>query len=192
MVIEFTEAHQNGSAELYQNFCEYLDAQVSKAVLGQTLTTEMPSSGGSRAAAEVHEGVRRDILNADARRLAATLARDLVRPIVELNMGPQARYPKIELGLPDDSDVKVFAEIVAMLADRGLRVGQKTILDKLGIAEASEGEAVLGALAGARAPAGRLVEGCRASACYFRRRRRSLRVLRSARRRCFISSRMSS
>jgi phage gp29-like protein len=148
MVIEFTEAHQNGSAELYQRFCEYLDAQVSKAVLGQTLTTEMPASGGSRAAAEVHEGVRRDILSADARRLAATLARDLVRPIVELNMGPQVRYPKIELGLPDDSDVKVFAEIVAMLADRGLRVGQKTILDRLGIAEASADEAVLGAIRG--------------------------------------------
>jgi phage gp29-like protein len=148
MVMEFVEAHQNGSSELYQSFCEYLDAQVSKAVLGQTLTTEMPSSGGSRAAAQVHDGVRRDIMNADARRLAATLARDLVRPIVELNMGPQARYPKIELGLPDDSDVKVFAEIVAMLADRGLRVGQKTILDKLRIAEAAEGEAVLGALRG--------------------------------------------
>jgi phage gp29-like protein len=146
MVIEFTEAHQNGSSELYQNFCQYLDAQVSKAVLGQTLTTEMPRSGGSRAAAQVHEGVRRDIMNADARRLAATLARDLVRPIVELNMGPQRQYPKIELGLPDDSDVKVFAEIVAMLADRGLRVAQKTILDKLGIAEAGEGEAVLGGI----------------------------------------------
>jgi len=152
MVIEFTEARQNGSAELYQKFCEYLDAQVSKAVLGQTLTTEMPASGGSRAAAEVHESVRRDILNADARRLAATLERDLVRPIVELNMGPQAHYPKIELGLPDDGDVKVFAEIVAMLADRGLRIGQKTILDKLGIAEASADEAVLGALKGAGEP----------------------------------------
>ncbi|HZC46835.1 MAG TPA: DUF935 domain-containing protein, partial [Candidatus Acidoferrum sp.] len=148
MVIEFTEAHQNGSSELYQKFCEYLDAQVSKAVLGQTLTTEMPRSGGSRAAAQVHEGVRRDILNADARRLAATLARDLIRPIVELNMGPQKKYPKIELGLPDDSDAKVFAEIVAMLADRGLRVGQKTILDRLGIAEAEAGEAVLGAIGG--------------------------------------------
>jgi phage gp29-like protein len=144
MVIEFTEAHQNGSSELYQSFCEYLDAQVSKAVLGQTLTTEMPRSGGSRAAAQVHEGVRRDILNADAKRLAATLARDLVRPIVELNMGPQKQYPRVELGLPDDSNAKVFAEIVAMLADRGLRVSQKTILDKLGIAEAGEGEAVLG------------------------------------------------
>jgi phage gp29-like protein len=144
MIIEFTEAHQNGSSELYQSFCQYLDAQVSKAVLGQTLTTEMPSSGGSRAAAQVHEGVRRDLLNADARRLAATLGRDLVRPIVELNMGPQRRYPKIELGLPDDRDAKVFAEIVAMLADRGLRVGQKTILDRLGIAPADEGDAVLG------------------------------------------------
>lgn len=150
MLIEFTEAHQTGSAELYQRFCEYLDAQVSKAVLGQTLTTEMPRSGGSRAAAQVHEAVRRDILNADARRLAATLGRDLIRPIVELNMGPQARYPKIELGLPDDSDVKVFAEIVAMLADRGLKVSQKTILDKLGIGEAGAGEAVLGAVAGGR------------------------------------------
>jgi phage gp29-like protein len=35
-----------------------------------------------------------------------------------------------------------------MLADRGLRVGQKTILDKLGIAQAGDGEAVLGAIKG--------------------------------------------
>ena len=150
MLIEFTEAHQTGSAELYEHFCEYLDSQVSKAVLGQTLTTEMPRSGGSRAAAQVHEAVRRDILNADARRLAATLNRDLIRPVVDLNMGPQTRYPKIELGLPDDSDVKVFAEIVAMLADRGLRVSQKTILDKLGIAQADASDAVLSPAVGAR------------------------------------------
>ena len=116
---------------------------MSKAVLGQTLTTEMPRSGGSRAAAQVHDAVRRDILNADARRLAATLKRDLVRPMVDLNLGPQTRYPTIELGLPDDSDVKVFAEIVAMLADRGLRVSQKAVLDKLGIAQADAGDAVL-------------------------------------------------
>ena len=91
----------------------------------------------------MHDAVRRDILNADARRLSATLARDLVRPIVELNMGPQQQYPKIEFGLPDDNDAKAFAEIVAMLADRGLRVGQKAVLDKLGIEAPEQGEAVL-------------------------------------------------
>ena len=144
MVIEFTEARQNGSAELYQSFCEYLDAQVSKAVLGQTLTTEMPrSGGGSRAAADVHDSVRRDILSADSRRLAASLNRDLVKPIVDLNLGPRAQYPKISIRLPDDSDLKQFADIVTMLADRGLRIGQKTILEKLGLPEPAEGEPIL-------------------------------------------------
>jgi phage gp29-like protein len=144
MVIEFTEARQNGSAELYQSFCEYLDAQVSKAVLGQTLTTEMPrSGGGSRAAADVHDSVRRDILSADSRRLAASLNRDLVKPIVDLNLGPREHYPKITIGLPDDSDLKQFADIVTMLADRGLRIGQKTILQKLGLPEPADGEAIL-------------------------------------------------
>ncbi|HTW88273.1 MAG TPA: DUF935 domain-containing protein [Candidatus Binataceae bacterium] len=143
MLIEFTEARQSGSAELYESFCSYLDQQVSKAVLGQTLTTEMPRQGGSRAAAEVHQTVRRDIMNADARRLAATITHDLVKPIVDLNCGPRRRYPQFILGLPDDQDVKVFADTISELADRGLRVSQKTVLDKLGLPEPQDGEAVL-------------------------------------------------
>lgn len=143
MIIEFTEARQGGSSELYLSFCEYLDAQVSKAVLGQTLTTEMPSAGGSRAAAEVHDAVRRDILAADARRLGETLGRDLVRPIVDLNLGPMRQYPKLVLGLPDDQDAKEFADIVGAMADRGLRVSQKAVLDKLGLPEAAPGDAIL-------------------------------------------------
>ncbi|MGC1341085.1 MAG: DUF935 domain-containing protein [Candidatus Binataceae bacterium] len=151
MMIEFTEARQGGSSELYRSFCEYLDAQVSKAVLGQTLTTEMSSSGGSRAAAEVHDAVRRDILAADARRLGETLGRDLVRPIVDLNLGPMRQYPKLVLGLPDDQDAKEFADIVGAMADRGLRVAQKAVLDKLGLPEAAPGDAILSpARAGAR------------------------------------------
>jgi phage gp29-like protein len=152
MVIEFTEAHQSGSAELYRGFCEYLDAQVSKAVLGQTLTTELPAGGGSRAAAEVHDAVRRDIMAADARRLAATLNRDLVRPLVDLNLGPQRRYPTVSLGMPDEQDAKLFADIVAELADRGLRVSQRAVLDKLGLPQADPSEPVLEPARG-RAPA---------------------------------------
>ena len=49
MLIEFTEARQSGSVELYQSFCQYLDAQVSKVVLGQTLTTEIRGRAPARA-----------------------------------------------------------------------------------------------------------------------------------------------
>ena len=88
-----------------------------------------------RAAAQVHDGVRRDILGADARRLAATLTRDLVKPVVDLNIGPQRHYPKLQFALPDDQDAKTFADIVAELVDRGLRVGQSAVLDRLGLPE---------------------------------------------------------
>jgi phage gp29-like protein len=143
MIIEFTQARTSASTDLYERFCQYADNQVSKAVLGQTLTTEVPRGSGSRAAAQVHEAVRRDILSADARRLEETLRRDLVKPLVDLNAGPQKQYPRLQLALPDAQDTKIFADMVAELADRGLRIGQKTILDRLGLPEAPEGEPVL-------------------------------------------------
>ena len=146
MLIEFVETRGAGGAEVYERFCEYLDKQVSKAVLGQTLTTETPrDGGGSRAAAQVHDAVRRDIMESDARRLGATLTRDLVRPIVDLNLGPQRRYPRIALGLCADNDVKLFADMVAELADRGLRVGQREVLRRLGLPEAGSRRAAAGA-----------------------------------------------
>lgn len=143
MIIEFTEARQTGSAELYQSFCQYLDAQLSKAVLGQTLSTEIPQGAGSRAAAQVHDDVRRDIVSADARRLAATLNRDLVKPIVDLNLGPREHYPHIVLGIADDSDAGEFVDIISKLADHGVRIGQKAVLERLGIAEPQAGEPLL-------------------------------------------------
>ncbi len=144
MLIEFVETRGAGGAEVYERFCEYLDKQVSKAVLGQTLTTETPrEGGGSRAAAQVHDAVRRDIMESDARRLGATLTRDLVRPIVDLNLGPQRRYPRIALGLSADNDVKLFADMVAELADRGLRIGQREVLRRLGLPEAAADEPLL-------------------------------------------------
>jgi phage gp29-like protein len=143
MIIEFTEARQTGSTELYERFCEYLDRQVSKAVLGQTLTTELPRGSGSRAAAQVHDAVRRDILASDARRLSETLTRDLVKPLVDLNAGPQRRYPQIDLILPSDQDAQEFVGILSQLIDRGLRVSQKTVLDRLDLPATAPDAALL-------------------------------------------------
>ena len=87
--------------------------------------------------------MRRDILSADARRLAATLNRDLIRPIVDLNLGPRANYPRLQLGVADDGDVSEFVDLVTKLADHGARIGQQAVLDRLGIAQPEAGEPVL-------------------------------------------------
>jgi len=147
MEIEFLEVKSSGggrSQSIYEQAAVYFDSAMSKAVLGQTLTTEMPGrGGGSRAAAQVHADVRRDILAWDAVRVAESLNRDLVKPIVDLNLGERRRYPLITLGLPDDQDMKVFSDVVGTLVDRGLKVGQRAILDKVGLPAPVQGEAVL-------------------------------------------------
>lgn len=153
MMIELIESGAKGaSADLYQRLIEYLDRQVSKAVLGQTLTTDQGSSG-SLAQARVHDEVRADLMRADARSLAATLTRDLVAPIVRLNVGEDAPLPKLELRVEEPEDLAALADQVQKLVAVGLPVPQAWVRERWGIPEAAEGEAVLGASAPAAPPA---------------------------------------
>ncbi|MCK6483735.1 MAG: DUF935 family protein [Phycisphaerae bacterium] len=70
-----------------------VNAAYAKLFLGQTLTTEIGESGGSRAAATVHDEVRRDLLLSDARAELATIRRDLLRPFVAATLGDAALTP---------------------------------------------------------------------------------------------------
>ncbi len=144
MTIEFEKVAQTGeSSKLYTGALEYLDKRLTIAVLGQELTTSLPRGAGSRAAAEVHDVVRRDIATDDARRLSATLNRDLVKPLIDLNRGPRARYPKIKIGFEDQEDLGQLATSLGAFIDRGLPVDQKTILDKFGLNLPEPGAAIL-------------------------------------------------
>lgn len=133
MLIEFVEATKQGGggSDIYERLANWLDRQVSKAVLGQTLTTEV--QGGSLAAAKVHEDVRRDIMRSDARQLAASINRDVIRPLIDLNRGPQKRYPRVVIGLPTNINIKDFADAVGALVDRGMKVEQSVARDRLGL-----------------------------------------------------------
>lgn len=92
MRIEFHQPSSRAGADVFRDLARYMDSQISKAVLGQTMTTD---DGSSRAQAEVHNAVRGDILAADARQLAATLQRDLIAPFTRLNFGADAAPPRL-------------------------------------------------------------------------------------------------
>ncbi len=145
MEITFPEPDDvSANAGIYRDLIAYLDAEVSKAVLGQTLTTE-PGSSGSYSLGQVHNEVRRDIERADARQLAATLQRDIVRPLVLLNRGDPGRrgYPRIVIGREERGDPAMLAEAVARLAPLGLRVGQAELRAALGLTEPEAGAEIL-------------------------------------------------
>ncbi|CAN7167162.1 DUF935 domain-containing protein [Mesorhizobium amorphae] len=141
MMIEFIKADLSGSHDLYEKRADWLDRQTSKLVLGQTSTTD--AQKGSYAVGKVHDGVRDDIEKADAKSLAGTLNRDLVRPYVDLNHGPQKKYPKICIGRPDEVDVEALVKNVSTLVPLGLPVSKKVMLDKIGLPEPKAGEELL-------------------------------------------------
>lgn len=79
-----------GGGELFENMVRWCDEQISKAVLGVTLTAD---AGASLAQARVHQEIRRDLLAEDQRQLLASLSEQIVRWYVDLRWGAQERYP---------------------------------------------------------------------------------------------------
>lgn len=143
--IEFIEPKINTSRNTFQDLAEYIDRQMSKAVLGQTLTSEVGSSG-SYAAAQIHNQVRQDLVEADCKALAETLRVHLIRPLVLFNFGPDylRRLPWIKFHYEPPEDLKPAAEVYATLVGRvGLPVSAEHVYERFGIPKPEAGDTIL-------------------------------------------------
>ena len=144
MSIDFeTKGTTSGGDRIFADLVEYWDKALSKAVLGQTASTE--GTPGKLGNEDSQENVREDIRTNDAKQVAATLRRDLIRPIVDLNFGPQprGRYPKVTLATETEEDLVKLGSALSVFIDRGLRVEESVIRDRFGLPEPAAGAAVL-------------------------------------------------
>jgi len=140
MEIEFIKSEAGRGEAVFGKFADYLDKQVSKRVLGQTMTTD---DGASLAQAKVHDEVRDDIRRADVRRLQATIQRDVILPAVQLNFGVRQSYPQFKLFIEEPEDIKALSDATAPLVRAGLRVSQRQVRARLGYDEPEEDDEVL-------------------------------------------------
>lgn len=77
-------ANSGRAGDVHGSIIGWANAEISKRVLGSTLTVEMAQSG-SYNAADVHAEAPQIRARGDARRLAETLRRDLFRSMLHLN-----------------------------------------------------------------------------------------------------------
>ncbi len=141
--IEFVEAAKGSAAsDLWKLLAEFANAEISKAVLGQTLSAEV-GSRGSYAAAKTHEGVRLDLLRADGRALAATIRDQLVRPLVGFNFGWDAPVPRVRAVFEEARDLGKKAEWFEKLTDK-VAVPAKWARAEFGVPEPEDGEELVG------------------------------------------------
>lgn len=132
-----------GTARTHGDFVNALGQEMSKAVLGQTETTQSSASSGY-AQARVHNEVRHDLREARARQIAADITRDLVASMILLNFGSSVAVPRFEFITQDPTDLRSFGEALNSMVQAGVPVPVAWALEQAGIPSRKGDEPVLG------------------------------------------------
>lgn len=141
--IEIANAISGTTGNPHQVFVDYIDKQIRIAINGQTLTSDIGSTG-SYAAASTHKDVMHELTQADARALDNTIRWGLLEPIVFFNFGPDAAkklLPVFTTMVSEARNLKDEIEIDRIfISELGAPVVAKDLYDKYGwkIPEAGE------------------------------------------------------
>ncbi len=111
--IEVLSGASSISVNVYKELLSFCNAEISKAILSQTLTTDIGNTG-SYAAAQTHDAVRMEVVDAD-KSLVQDTFNLLIRWIVDINFGKNIKAPKFVIYQEEDVDAPL-ADVVQKLA----------------------------------------------------------------------------
>ena len=141
-ILDARRPNANGK-NVFEGLANYWDAQLSKAILGQTMTTD---DGSSKAQAEVHNDVRLDLKHADKRSVVATVYGQIAKPWTFYNYGDVELTPRATPAVDPPEDLKTFTESVLPWVERGgLKVRASEVRQRFGLeAPDTDEDAILG------------------------------------------------
>jgi len=147
MLIDFHDAAQ-GDPKAFELMMDWCERSESKVILGATLTSQADRGSNTNALGNVHNDVRKDLRDSDAKQIASTLTRDLVFAIAALNgLAPDGmrRCPRFAFDVSEMEDLTTYAEALPKLVQIGMRIPRNWAQEQLGIPEPEGAEDVLGA-----------------------------------------------
>ncbi|MEL6785104.1 MAG: DUF935 domain-containing protein [Pseudomonadota bacterium] len=174
MDVELIQAASGrGGEAVFGGLAKYIDKAFSKAVLGQTMTTD---NGSSQAQANVHNEVRMDIVAADAEQLAETIQTCIIIPFINFNYGMQEHYPQFTLPAEAAEDLEKLANVIGTLTGAGLTLQASEVRDRFGFADPEKGAELIGGFTatdttGETAQNRAHVSGCQCGGCRKARNR---------------------
>jgi len=123
--------NKSGSADLYERLCERCNSEMSKLILGNTLTTES-SDKGTQALGTVHRKVEDQVAQADRRYVLDVLNYDMTD--ILLAMGINTEGGEFCFTEPKDTDMSSKAEILAKLRNTfNLPISDDYLYEEFGI-----------------------------------------------------------
>ncbi|MGA7438589.1 MAG: DUF935 domain-containing protein, partial [Luteibacter sp.] len=136
MELDFKDA-ATGDPDAFTAMIDWCERTQSKVILGGTLTSQADGKSSTNALGKVHDEVRKDLRDSDAKQVAATLSRDLLYPIALLNglATDYRRAPKLRFAIEEPDDMATMAEALPVLVNLGMRIDRQWAQEKIGIPE---------------------------------------------------------
>ncbi|MGL4619162.1 MAG: phage portal protein family protein [Chroococcidiopsis sp.] len=125
--MEFLESSRAGTVD-YKALCDQMDAAIAKIILSQTMTTD---NGSSLSQAEVHEGVKDEVIESDADLLCESFNNGPAKWLTDWNF-PGAAYPKVRRKIQVDPDPAAMADTDTKLQGLGISLKPEAIVAKYG------------------------------------------------------------
>jgi phage gp29-like protein len=123
----FLESSRAGTVD-YKSLCDQMDAAIAKIILSQTMTTD---NGSSLSQAEVHEGVKDEVIESDSDLLCESFNNSVAIWLTDWNF-PGAAYPKVRRKIQVDPDPATMADTDIKLQGLGISLKPEAIAAKYG------------------------------------------------------------
>jgi phage gp29-like protein len=133
--IKLHEANSNSGGAAFEAFHAVANKEISKIVVGQTLSAEGQNLGLGGGQASVQAEVRDDIRQFDAKMLSHTIRTQILAPLWIAN-GWTHPIPSVSFGGESKSEQSVTSDVLNALTTGGLRVtddGIQTLSKKFGL-----------------------------------------------------------
>jgi phage gp29-like protein len=122
---------------------DFSNNEIARAILGQTLTSRGSEGGGSRALGDVHQEVRAEKIEADAKSLMLAVNTRLVWPLVLLNHGPVARPPVWAIQYDPGADLNSAINWLQRLWQMRVQIPKDYVYQTFQIPMPAEGEDII-------------------------------------------------
>jgi phage gp29-like protein len=116
--VEITETSQQ-SADSYDKFLAIANREISKLILGQTLSADAQPTGLGSGTSDFQSDVREDVRAMGSVLLAETIRDQLIKQIMVINSIP-GEAPYILFGSSSEMDKKTLSELITSLRTAGL------------------------------------------------------------------------
>jgi phage gp29-like protein len=124
--IEIKQAATTDAGAAFEKFHDICNREISKLILGQTLSSDAQATGLGSGVATTQEGVRQDIRQFDARLLGATISTQLATQFLRIN-GRKGAPPLFVCGTVSPAELKAIGDFLTSLKTGGMRVADEGI-----------------------------------------------------------------